>query len=62
MFQQKTQTKMKSSVKNKLQKANSRMKNVRNTTDAGDTNNGEENSGNKEMMKSGGTEDVTAVT
>jgi len=35
---------------------------LQNTIDAGDTNNEEENSGNKEMKKSGGTEDVTAVT
>ena len=49
-------------MKKKLQKANSRMKNLQNVIDAGDTNNGDEHSGNKEMKKSGGTEDVTAVT
>jgi len=38
------------------------MKNLQNVIDAGDTNNGDEHSGNKEMKKSGGTEDVTAVT
>ena len=60
MFQQKTQTK--NSVKKKLQKANSKMMNLQNTIGARDTNNGEENSGSKEMFKSGGTEDVIAVT
>jgi len=38
------------------------MMNLQNTIGARDTNNGEENSGSKEMMKSGGTEDVIAVT